>query len=83
MASLPEGIKVLAVTPVNFEEIIDLSKTYRKEGAYTEDELRVIRSQARSKNNVAMVMFRDDTFWIKEENVGRAIHDTGDWRGDR
>lgn len=86
MATLPDGMKSLAVTPVNFEEIIELSQANvgnPRRGPYTEDELKRIRSQAQAKNSVAMVIFMDQSFWHEEENVARAIHDTGDWRGDR
>lgn len=85
MATLPEGMKVLAVTPVNFDEIIELSEKYNTPDLppYTEEKLRSIRTMAREKNNVAFVMFMDQTFWHQTEEPGKAIHDTGDWRGDR
>jgi hypothetical protein len=75
MATAPDGMTILAVTPVNFEEIIERSQNTGKE-PYTEDQLREMMTQARAKNNVAMVMFMGPDFWHKEERQGLAIHDT-------
>lgn len=83
MATLPDGVHAIAVTPVNFDDIIKASTGHPFEEAYTEEKLREIRSQARANNAVAYVCFMDDTMWHKEEPIGRAVHDTGDWRGDR
>jgi hypothetical protein len=74
VASAPEGMKILAVTPVNFEEIIELSKN-AVAPPYTEKELRDIRAKAREKDAVAFACFQDVRVYIKEEGVGLAIHD--------
>ena len=75
MAKLPDGMIALAVTPVNFDEIIERSQNTNKE-PYTVEKLRELRTQAQAKNNVAFVMFMDATFWHEEEGRGLAIHDT-------
>jgi ethanolamine utilization cobalamin adenosyltransferase len=74
VASAPEGMTILAVTPVNFEEIIERSQNTFKE-PYTEEKLKQIRAEAREKNVVAFVAFQETGYFVKEEGVGLAIHD--------
>lgn len=83
MATLPDGVVMMAVTPSNFEDIIKASTGHPFEEAYTEERLRAIRAEAIAKNNIAFVCFFDDSMWVREEQPARAVHDTGDWRGDR
>lgn len=83
MAQTPEGITMMLVTPSNFEDIIEASTGHPFEPAYTEEKLREIRAKAQNNNSVAYVCFMDDTVWVKEEPPIQAVHDTGDWRGDR
>jgi hypothetical protein len=75
VVSAPEGMVVIAVTPVNFDEIIERSQAFSKHH-YTEERLKEIRAQARERNSVAFVCFMDDAIWHKEEGVGLAVHDT-------
>lgn len=73
----------IAVTPVNFDEIIEASKGHPSEEQFTLEKLQEIRAEARARNTVAFVFFRDDSMWHSEEQPGRVVHDTGDWRSDR
>jgi len=70
----------IAVTPVNFEEIIEKSKSIPFQENYTEKKLQEIRKMAQSRGAVAYVYFSDDFMWYEEELIGRAVHDLGDWR---
>lgn len=74
MASLPQGTVVMAVTPSNYEEIINASTGHPFEEAYTVERLKEIRAEAIENNNVAFVCFFEDNMWHREEKPGTAVH---------
>jgi hypothetical protein len=68
MAKSPEGMTILTVEPRNYAEIIERSKNTEKR-PYSREDLMRIRSEARSKNNVALIMFMDADFWKGEKHA--------------
>jgi hypothetical protein len=68
MASAPEGMTILEVEPYNYEKIIELSQGTEK-GPYTEQDLELMRLNARARNSVAMVMFTAPDFWTRYRDI--------------
>lgn len=67
MAKPPEGMTILTVEPRNYDEIIERSQGNLYKEPYTRESLVRIRSEAKAKNTVALVMFLDPNFWSCEE----------------
>ena len=67
-------IYTIAVTPVNFEDIVEKSAGHPFEEGYSVENLKAIRAEAQAKGHVAFVCFLDDAMWVKEEKPGTAVH---------
>lgn len=65
MAKAPDDMTIIEVLPHNYDEIIERSLKTKK--PYTREDLDRMVAEARSKNNVALVMFMDQGFWAQGE----------------